>query len=454
MDLSSSSTSRSRLWLFSAPLAGLLLYWRAPLIWFQNDDFAWLSLGREAREHGLLHALFAPFAQGTVRVLGDRLYFLGLSKAFGLNSLPFHAVQLLTWIVAIVLVSLIGERLIGSRFAGLLAALLWCANANAVSSVAWVSAYDQVLFAALLLAAFYSRLRGWRVAEWLLYLASFGALEIAVVYPVIAVLHALALDRKRVKSALWLFLPAIAFTAARLLLIPAPAGAYALALDSRLPATISTYSTWTFEPGSSALRSHAQQMQAPELLLGMILGVTLLGFALRCLFRRQYAAGFCAAWFIALLAPVLLLPGHLTPYYLTLPTAGLAWLGGWAIVTAWANGGMLRFAAAGLAGAYLIISAAGIQAQTRWFEERSNRMKEVVEAVAATAAEHPGAPIAIQGVDDELYQAGFEDHPFRLVGADRVWRVPQDVATVEAGVYSLDASSVDTSGNGVGNSPR
>ncbi len=411
-------------WL-AAPAIGLLLYWRVPLIWFQNDDFAWLALGRDAREHGLLHALFTPFAQGTVRVFGDRLYFLALSQAFGLHALPFHLVQLATWTAAIILVGLIGEKLTASRAAGLIAALLWAANANAISAVAWPSAYDQVLCAVCLLGAFYSRLRGWRTAEWIFYLAGFGAIEITVMYPVLVLIYVLATGREKLRSSVWLlFLPAAIFTALHFWLIPkTAAGPYALSIDSRLPATIATYFAWTFEPASSALRSHAEQLQAPELLLGMIFGITLGWFTLRGLLKKEWIVAFCAAWFGLLLAPMLLLPGHLTPYYLTLPMIGLAWLAGWAILRA-----RSRPAAYILAALYLIISGAGIQAQTRWFQARSNRMRQVVESAAAEAAAHPGAAIALQGVDDELYQTGFEDHPFRLVGAAQVWRIPQDIS--------------------------
>jgi hypothetical protein len=440
------AAAHRRLAYLLAPALGLFLYWRVPLIWFQNDDFAWLSLGRDLHENGLLHALFAPFAQGTVRVFGDRLYFLALSQAFGLHALPFHLVQLATWIAALILVSLIGEKLTASRAAGVAAALLWAANANAVSSVAWPSAFNQVLCAVCLLAAFYSRLRGWSALEWTFYLAGFGALEIAVMYPALVWIYALAADRRQLRNALWLFLPAAVFTALHFWLIPkSSTGSYALSLDSRLPSTIANYFSWTLEPAGSALRSHAEQLRAPELLLGMILGLTLSWFTLRCLVRRESLAGFFAAWFLVLLAPVLLLPDHLTPYYLTLPTIGLAWLAGWGIARAWATGERARLASLALASVYVTVSAAGIQAQTRWFQTRSNRMHEVVEAVAAEAAAHPGAAIALQGVDDELYQTGFEDHPFRLVGADHVWRVPQDARVNPGGdIYSLDISGSGT----------
>jgi hypothetical protein len=424
-------SSHAFAWYFLAPVIGLLLYWRVPLLWFQNDDFAWLSLDRDVRENGLLHALFTPFAQGTVRVLGDRLFFLACSGLFRLHALPYRLIELATWVLALTLIVLIGERLIGSRAAALAAAVVWAANVNAVEAVAWASAYDQLLCAVCVLAAFYSRLRGWRAAEWIFYLAGFGALEIMVMYPFLAVLYALCAHRKQLRAAsLWLlFAPAVAFTAMHFLWIPkATTGIYALSLDSRLPSTFASYLAWTFEPGLSALRSHAQQLRIPELILGAVLGLALGWFAIRQLVLRQWMAAFFCGWFVALLAPVLLLPNHLTPYYLTLPSIGVAWLAGWAIARGWSQGGYARLAAIGFAAAYFVGNGAGIQTQTRWFETRSQRIHRVVEGVAETVASHPGAAIALEGVDDELYQTGIDSHPFLLVGAERVWRVPGDIS--------------------------
>ena len=116
------------------------------------------------------------------------------------------------------------------------------------------------------------------------------------------------------------------------------------------------------------------------------------------------------------------------PYYLTLPSIGLAWLAGWAIASSGSNGGRVRMAVLGLAAAYFVGNAAGIQSQTRWFQTRSQRMHMVMEGVAAAVAAHPGDAIALEGVDDELYQTGFDGHPFLLVGAERVSRVAGDIS--------------------------
>ena len=417
-----------------APAVGLLLYWRVLTMWFQDDDFTWITLNRDLHEHGMLHALFHPFAQGTVRVL-DRIHFLALSEAFGYSMPAYRVVGLITFIAALTLVLLIGERLTGSRAAGIWAATFWAASANSVPSIVWASGYYQLLCAVCLLGALYSRLRGWRAAEWACYLAAFGAMEIAPMYAGVALICALALDskgdRKGLRSALWLFLPAAVYTVAHFLFVPKlTSGPYSLSLDSRLPATIASYLKWTFEPGAAALRSRAEQLQAPELLAGLIFGLTLGWFTVRCLMRREWTAALFAGWFIVLMAPMLLLPDHLTPYYLTVPSIGIAWLAGWGISRAWAEGGRVRLAVLALAAIFLAISGAGIESQTRWFQMRANRMRQMVDGVAAEAAAYPGSAIVLRGVDAELLNAGYDGHPFLLVGVERVWRVPDDISEV------------------------
>src|SRR5207249_391008 len=152
--------------------------------------FARLALPLDMREHGLLHALFAPVAAGTVRVLSERLFFLTFSGLFGLHATPFLIWMQATRVAVLILVLLIGAKLTESRAAGLVAALIWTANSNAVLAVGWPSAYYQTAGAFCLLAAFYSRLRWidgggtrWRAGEWVAYLVGFGTMEAIVMYP-------------------------------------------------------------------------------------------------------------------------------------------------------------------------------------------------------------------------------------------------------------------------------
>ncbi len=117
---------RRAAWFLIAPAVCLILFWRAPGTWFLNDDFAWLGMPLEVHSvRDFFHVLFIPKAQGTIRVLSERLFFLTFSSVFGLHALPYRLWVLATWFGDLTLANLIGARLTGSRAAGLMAALLW-----------------------------------------------------------------------------------------------------------------------------------------------------------------------------------------------------------------------------------------------------------------------------------------------------------------------------------------
>src|SRR5947209_2356734 len=100
----------------AAPLLCLAVFWRVPFIWFRVDDFAWLSLYQHVHNAADLgRALFQAAAQGTVRVISERLYFLVLGKLFGITSWPYRAAALGTWFLVLGMMQLIGARLTGSR---------------------------------------------------------------------------------------------------------------------------------------------------------------------------------------------------------------------------------------------------------------------------------------------------------------------------------------------------
>jgi hypothetical protein len=409
----------------AAPLLCLIVFWRVPLTWFANDDFAWLGIPLEV--HGfrsLLEVLFTPKAQGTVRVFSERLFFLTFASLFGLHAMPYHLFVLATWIGDLTLATLIGARLTGSRAAGLLAAIFWTTCGVVVIPLEWASAYNEVLCAFCILLAFYARLRWidsgerrWRIVEWAAYLAGFGVLEIIVVYPVLAAWHALCTDRKRLRSTYLMFVPAVAFGIAHLLLIPKNAGPYyALSIDARLPRTFFEYLIWTLGPTRLGGRRNA--------ILAALVGIALLIFVIAKVRRGKSLALFFCGWFVLLLGPVLPLPNHVEDYYATLPALGLAWLAGWAMVEAWQSTRALRILAVFLGAAYLFGSVQLVENYSRWSYDRSLRMRLVVMGVESVAQRHPDATILLEGVDNDLFQSGFQDNPWRLFGLQKLYLVP------------------------------
>ncbi len=321
-----------------APALCLALFWRVLFTWFRTDDFSLLSLASSVHDlPSLGYALFHPVAQGTIRVLSDRLFYLIFYSLFGIRAGPFHICILLTWFIALGLAAEIGTRVAGSRAAGLAAALLLSVSPVLVTPLAWAAVYEVVLCTMFALAALYARIRwletgatGWRNAEWILFLLGFGAQESMVMYPAAAVLYTWAAARRNVlkkgeRGVFALFIPAILFAAAHLFLIPKqPSEVYSVAVDARLPATLWRYVTMALGPEPSVSR--------------ILVGSVLAAFLIWRLWRRDGNALFAAGWFVLWLAPVLPLPHHISEYYLTASMAGLAWLGGWALVAAWKAG--------------------------------------------------------------------------------------------------------------------
>jgi hypothetical protein len=412
-----------------APALCLAAFWNVLFTWFLNDDFAWLSLRQDV--HGLsdlMRALFHPQAQGTVRVVSERLFFLAGVSLFGIHAVPFRVAGLLTWFGCLTLASIIGQKLTGSRAAGLWAAVFWTSSYALVTPLAFSSAYNQLLSSLLLLGAFYARLRwldsqnrSWLFTEWAAFLIAFGALETAVMYPLAAALYTRFVARRNDRTMWALFVPSAAFLALHAMLIPKNlANIYTIQVDSRLPATLWSYVLWALGP-SRLLELNVPEWSFGGLLLTWLIGLALAAFCVIRFRAHDLIPVFGVAWFVLFLAPVLPLPNHVSDYYLTLPLAGLAWTAGWAFRRAWSSGWLLRFGACALAVGFLWGSLYEVSLSTIWYRNRAARMQALFRMVQHSLAAKPAQAILFQGLDNDLFQSGFEDRPFRLAGVDEVY---------------------------------
>ena len=398
----------------------LAVHWLALKTWFVGDDFAWLSLAPEIRKYNdWLEVLFGPRAQGTVRTLSERAYFLGLGWLFGLNPLPFRIWAFLTQFANLALLGSIARRVTGSVAAGVIAPVLWSACGGLATPLNWSSAYNEICCAFFMLAAFWLLLkyidtgdkRYW-VWQWAAYLLGFGALELIVMYPAIAALYALLCARKYFVRTLWLFLPAAAFTCWHLWGVPKSMDPqYAMHFDTDIAVTLVQY--WTFATG--AYRPEMLDWRPVWLGIAVACAVAL-GMAAMVV-RRGRVALWCVGWFILALLPVLPLSGHFTQYYVTIPAIGLAILGGWAVAEH-------PKAAGALALAYLVVSICEIRVTDRFQYQRARSMKNIVTGLEDERAGFSGKRLILGGVDNALFWSGFKDDPFQLVGIDRVYLMP------------------------------
>ena len=434
----------------------LALYWRGFTAWFRADDFAWLGTGLYIRNfHDFLVAIFAPQAQGTIRPLSERAFFMLGFSLFGLDALPFKMVVFATQFANLALVASIGARLTGVRWAGFFAAIFWALNSSGIEPLGWSCVYDQVLCGFFLLLAFHFLLRyvetgkrRYNLFQWAAFLAGFGALELNVVYPAIAAAYTLLCvpalvgqalpsanpargrlfrrslgSRSFFRSTLPMFAVSIAYALAHNAAAPPQkTGGYAMHFTGAMFRTLGKY--WTWSVGPTFLFT---PFVLPKWLLPVGIAVVsagIVGFLAWKLRAGARAPLCCLVWYLAVLAPVLPLRDHQTEYYVFLPVIGLCWLGGWAVVSGWRAGTRGRAAAVTLAAIYALMGVPTLLATSQWNHAITMRVRNLVEGVAGIHERHPSKSILLEGVDTDLFWNAVLDRPFRLFGMDHVYLAP------------------------------
>ena len=427
--------ARAAYWLFPWLLC-LALYWRGFTAWFRADDFAWLGTGIYIENfHDLLVAIFAPQAQGTIRPLSERAFFMLGFSLFGLDALPFKMVIFATQFANLALVASIGARLTGLRWAGFFAGIFWVLNSSGIEPLGWSCVYNQVLCGFFLLLAFYFLLRyvetgerRYNLYQWAAFLAGFGALELNVVYPAIAAAYALwcvPRDRGRrlFRGILAMSGVSIAYAAVHSAVAPVQkTGDYAMHFTGAMFRTLGKYWTWSVGPTYMFTPYVLPKWVLPAGIA--VVSAGLLGFLGWKLRAGARTALFCLAWYLALLAPVLPLRDHQTEYYVFLPLMVLCWLVGWAAVEGWRAGTRGRTAVATLATLYAAMGVPTLLATSEWNHSLTVRVRSLVEGVAGVHEQHPSQSVLLEGVDNDLFWNGVLDRPFRLFGLDHIYLAP------------------------------
>ena len=155
----SSSTSPRAVWasLLAPALLLVAAYWPGWDVWFRADDFAWLGLRLPVHDvPAFLRALFQPMAQGTVRFLSERAFFLAFSTVFGNDPLPMRAFIFLLQLANVALLGRLSWRLSGSLATAALVPCLWLINPGTAVSMTWLSTWNQLLVVFFLLLAMVS----------------------------------------------------------------------------------------------------------------------------------------------------------------------------------------------------------------------------------------------------------------------------------------------------------
>ncbi len=405
--------------------------------WFQEDDFAWLGLRLMVHSpRDLLHVMFAPMAQGTIRPLSERAFYLGFYSLFGLDALPYRLAVFATQLGNIALLSAIAQSLLKWRPAMFWAPVLWVANSALAWPLAWTAAYNEILCSFIFLLSFYALLRytqtgvaRFNYLQWAAFLIGFGVLEINVMYPLIAILYTFLFARVYSKKAIWLLAPSIIFA-----LIHSAVrsqvrnNVYALHFDFSTLTTLLEY--WNRALGPAAAAEAFPQIHFPPVILTCLLSFALLSVAIARIRHGDRLPIFFLGWFVIVLAPFLPVRNHISDYYITVPLIGLALLGAWALAVC-RNGKVVHKTLAALAVAtYLICSVPTARKLSKFAFTNSVPVKKLVTGVSSISKNHPGKIILLDGVDESLFWNGIYDRPFRLIGSVEVYLTPDTVQRI------------------------
>jgi hypothetical protein len=414
------------------PLVCLVVYWHGLQSWFLGDDFLWLGIQDRIRAgSSFWYEVFQPTQHGTFRPLSERLFFLVFHWAFGLRALPYHVFFFATFFADLALLASVLRRLTGSRAVGFWAAVFWTVNPAMATAMTWSSAYMQILCGFFLLLAFHFLLRHIETGQWRYYVAQAGVfvagffvMETNAVYPLIALGYTVFFARKYLLRTLPLLLVSLVYGVLHLALAPNRTGGYyAPRIDWQLLATFWAYWRDAVWPPQAAVLLHLPRKLVSAGIPVMTLALG--GFLLWETMRKRFLAAVLFSWFVLLLAPLLPLRQHFLYYYLTLSLMGLAAFGGYALWRGWTSGGPWRLAAAVLAAEFVLISVPTAWRLTHAQYQLTVEARDLVSQVATVSRNQPGKTILLAGVTDGLFQRVIIYNPFPLVGADRVYLVPE-----------------------------
>lgn len=418
------------LFFYAAPVVFMTLLFRDGLkCWFIADDFAWLGLLRQIHDsHDLFRVLFEPAAQGTVRPWSERGFFVLFEYLFGIDDLPFRMMCFATMAANLVMLNRMTQRITGSPAAGFIAATCWAANTALMVVMTWSSAYNEAMCGFFLLAAMALFMKfaetGRRRFWWwqlVVFSLGFGALEINVVYPALAAAYAVFAapveKRRRLLVSLWpLFVISTAYFFWHRAVAPIPtSGPYAVHVDVRVFRALALYGKWSLLPVDWTAFGHSALAGRCILWIG-ITGITalLVGEAR----QRRVTILFFIAWYLATLAPVLVLPDHHSDYYLTLPLIGLAMLFGFGF-SRWRWWALLPLAAYFYGMIPISLSA------TRWSLDKTKPIRGIVLGAQAASEKHPGKAIVLNGITKGLYLDSIGQGAFAALGLETVYLTPE-----------------------------
>jgi hypothetical protein len=413
--------------------------------WFQHDDFGWLNLAHQIQQPGeWKEALLAPRAQGTIRIVGERLYFLAADRLFGLNAMFFHLISFLLLCGDFTLLWAVAGRMRLDRAFQIWALAFWATSGSLAPVLGWISLTPVVMSAGCFLAAFYllqrfqeTRRKSFLVGQAVIFVVGLLVSETMVIYPLLAITYVWFVERKIRASEFALAAGAMLFALLHFIIIPKPTtGPYALHWGSSMLKTLGIYLSLALGPG--LLRAQQVLPEFAAYAIGGCMGLSLAAYSLLCLHRGKWLPLFGFLWFGITLLPVLPLRDHITDYYWAVPSIGLFLTGAWATADLRRMSPVARVSCVIVCILYIGTSMVGSWRATRWYRDEAESARRLVEAMVAADQRVQGRIILIDGLTPNVFWSGVYDRPFTLFGVRDVYLTPESRTRIQPRPGYLD----------------
>lgn len=333
--------------LFSFLVLAFLLNLQSMSYYFFQDDWFVLNSVKNISPENYLNIFQVRNDIIYYRPLAMQSFFLLLNSLFGLNNFAFHIVSFFFFSLDVILIYSIFKELSKNKNTGLFAAFIFTTASFHFMTFSWLSLTWNFIGLTFILLALKLVLKGKQLYSYCMFILALLSTEFAIIFPFFA-LALLQNQEKKFKlfTHLKLILPYIVTIALyliiRLLLIPLPTeGTYQPVIGFNIAKDYLWYMLW-FLNVPELLKTHLSVTEfkiasdfrvdtnglASFIPILLTLEVTFLGLLFYKVSKRLNLKVVLSSFalFAISLAPVISLPNHSYPYYLTLASLPLIYV--------------------------------------------------------------------------------------------------------------------------------
>lgn len=346
---------REIFFLIGAVFASLFLYWQSLTYYFLQDDWFHFNISNAKNVSDFIG--FFKFRQDIIgwRPIPKQLFFFSIKNIFGMDPFIAHLIIFLFLIGTIFSIFFLTKLLFKNSKLSLVTSFLYATAAFHFISLSWLSAGENVAGAFFFTAASYfviaffinRKLLNYCLAH-IFFLLTLASTEFAITWPLFIIFALLILFKKSNLKAFFgkiiYLLPSATIIAIyitlRFIVFPLPAKAdYQIMINAQVLNTLTWYILWLFNlpeilkyhlsfssfsfSNDPTFRIPFQPFLIPTMVFFALSASSILILIINNLRKNLFFASMSFFIFVFSLFPVLFLPTHTFPYYLSIPSLGI-----------------------------------------------------------------------------------------------------------------------------------